>query len=64
MKNVLILIGVIGLTLCGCQSETQPNLNLAIEAILKTYETALNASDTDAAPKWMPQLSYGTAVTG
>ncbi len=48
MKNVLILIGVIGLALCGCQSGTQPNSNLAIEATLKTYETALNASDTDA----------------
>ena len=48
MKNVVILIGVIGLALCGCQPETQPNPNLAIESTLKSYETALNASDTDA----------------
>ncbi len=48
MKNVLILMGVIGLALCGCQSATR-NANLAIEATLKTYETALNASDTHAA---------------
>ena len=48
MKHALILIGVIGLALCGCQSETQRNPNLAIEATLKSYETALNASDTDA----------------
>ena len=58
MNNVQILIGTIGLALCGCQSNTQPYPNLkvsrmevtnAIEATLKIYETALNASDTDAA---------------
>ena len=58
MKNVQLLIGIIGLALCGCQSNTQPNPNLrvsrmevtnAIEATLSTYEAALNASDTDAA---------------
>ena len=37
MKN--ILIAALGLALCRCHS---------IEATLKTYETALNASDTDA----------------
>ncbi len=53
MKNVLILVGVIGLALCGCYSEAQPtNLTVntmeernAIEATLKKYEAALNASD-------------------
>ena len=48
MKNVLILSGVIGLALCGCQSKTQPNPDLAIEATVNAWETALNASDTDA----------------
>ncbi len=54
MKNVLI-VGVIGLALCGCLSDTDPSLVVnameersAIEATLKSYETALNASDTDA----------------
>ncbi len=52
--KVLILVGVIGLALGGCYSEAQPSPNLtvntmeernAIEAILKKYEAALNASD-------------------
>lgn len=57
MKTTLILIGIIGLALCGCQSKTQPNSKLkadkmeavkAIEATLKSYEIALNDSNTDA----------------
>ena len=47
-----ILIVAIGLALCGCESNTDPNLVLntkeernAIEATLKKYEAALNASD-------------------
>ena len=57
MKNVLITIGVLGLALFGAESNAQQNPNLkassmevekAIEATLRTYETALNASDVDA----------------
>ena len=55
MKNILILIAAVGLTLSGCQSETQPDPTVnteeeknAIEATLKNYEAALNASDVDA----------------
>ncbi len=57
MKTTLILTGIIGLALCGCQSKTQPNSKLkadkmeavkAIEATLKAYEIALNDSNTDA----------------
>ena len=54
MKNILILIAAVGLTLCGCQSQTQPNPTVntieeknAIEATLKNYEAVLNASDVD-----------------
>ena len=54
MKNILILIAAVGLALCGCQSQTQPNPAVntieeknAIEATLKNYEAVLNASDVD-----------------
>ena len=54
MKNILILIAAVGLALCGCQSQTQPNPTVntieeknAIEATLKNYEAVLNASDVD-----------------
>ena len=54
MKNILILIAAVGLTLFGCQSKTQPNPTVntmeeknAIEATLRNYEAVLNASDVD-----------------
>ena len=49
MKNTTILIAALGLALCGCPSKTVNTMEEknAIEAILKKYEAALNASDVD-----------------
>ena len=54
MKNILILIAAVGITLSGCQSEIQPEPTVnteeeknAIEATLMNYEAVLNASDVE-----------------